>query len=131
EDVIVCELDAAAPIGPSADIGVESEIWRALTLGTRDYMRKCGFSSAVLGLSGGIDSALTAAVAVEAIGADRVLGVMMPSPFSSRGSVDDATDLAAGLGIRTLTLPIEPAMCAMEATLEPAFHGSPRGVTEE
>src|SRR6185312_15164951 len=78
--VVICDLDAAEAIAPSADVGVESEIWRALTLGTRDYMRKCGFSAAVLGLSGGIDSALTAAVAVEAIGAEHVLGVLMPSP---------------------------------------------------
>ena len=78
----------------SDDCGVESEIWRALVLGTRDYARKCGFTRSVLGLSGGIDSALTAAIAAEALGADNVLGVLMPSPFSSRGSVDDA--LAAG-----------------------------------
>ena len=69
---------------------VESEIWRALVLGTRDYARKCGFKKAVLGLSGGIDSALTAAIAAEALGTDRVLGVLMPSPFSSRGSIDDS-----------------------------------------
>ena len=76
-------------------------------LGTRDYARKCGFSRAVLGLSGGIDSALTAAIAVEALGPANVLGVLMPSPYSSRGSVDDSLRLAANLGIETLTLPID------------------------
>jgi NAD+ synthase (glutamine-hydrolysing) len=130
-DVVVCDLASERPIGPAADVGIESEIWRALVLGTRDYMGKCGFSSAVLGLSGGIDSALTAAVAVEAIGAEHVLGVLMPSPFSSRGSIDDALTLAAGLGMGTLTLPIEPAMRAMEDTLRDAFAGTAPGVTEE
>ncbi len=136
-DVVICNLNDNAAIaaahsndGDGAD-SAESEIWRALVLGTRDYVRKCGFIEAVLGLSGGIDSALTAAIAVEAIGPDRVLGVLMPSPYSSRGSIDDAAGLAASLGIRTLTLPIEPAMRAMEATLGPAFKGSPRDVTEE
>ena len=94
-------------------------------LGTRDYVRKCGFSSAVLGLSGGIDSALTAAIAVDAVGADRVLGVLMPSPYSSRGSIDDASLLAANLGVRTLTLPIELPMRAFDETLcEPFSTGS-------
>ncbi len=73
-DIVICDLETAAPIGPAADLDVESEIWRALVLGTRDYARKCGFSRAVLGLSGGIDSALTAAIAVEALGAAHVLG---------------------------------------------------------
>jgi NAD+ synthase/NAD+ synthase (glutamine-hydrolysing) len=85
----------------------------------------------VLGLSGGVDSALTAAIAADAVGADRVLGVLMPSPYSSKGSVDDALDLAKQLGIETQTLPIEPAMQAMEVTLEPAFQGLERDVTEE
>jgi NAD+ synthase/NAD+ synthase (glutamine-hydrolysing) len=94
-------------------------------------MRKCGFSSALLGLSGGIDSALTAAVAVEAAGADHVLGVLMPSPYSSRGSIDDAMTLAADLGIKTMTMPIEPAMRVMEDTLKDAFAGTLPGVAEE
>ena len=78
-DVVVCDVTAARPIAPANDLDVESEIWRALVLGTRDYMRKCG-SAAVLGLSGGIDWALTAAIAVDAVGADHVPGVLMPSP---------------------------------------------------
>ena len=136
-DVVICNLDgsAAGMAAPGRSVDstdrAESEIWQALVLGTRDYARKCGFTQAVVGLSGGIDSALTAAIAAEAIGPDHVLGVLMPSPYSSRGSIDDATELAARLGIRTLTLPIEPAMRAMEATLGPAFEGCQRDVTEE
>jgi NAD+ synthase (glutamine-hydrolysing) len=132
-DVVVCDLDAAetgAAAAP-ADVASEAEIWAALVLGTRDYVRKCGFSDAVIGLSGGIDSALTAAVAADALGADHVIGVLMPSPYSSQGSIDDALAVAANLGISTLTLPIAPAMDAMEATLSPAFAGTPRDVTEE
>jgi NAD+ synthase/NAD+ synthase (glutamine-hydrolysing) len=130
-DVVVCDIDGGRPIPPPSDTTPESEIWRALVLGTRDYARKCGFSSVVLGLSGGIDSALTAAIAADALGRDQVLGVLMPSPFSSRGSIDDALSLARNIGIETLTLPIEPAMRAMEETLAPAFAGLPRDVTEE
>jgi len=119
-DVVICDL-SAAPIGAAEDLGVESEIWRALVLGTRDYVRKCGFASVVIGLSGGIDSALTAAIAVEAVGAGHVLGVLMPSPYSSRGSIDDARQLASNLGIETMTLPIEPVMRAYDTTLADAF----------
>src|SRR5262249_15838187 len=75
-DVVIVDLEHPMPIAPPADVDVESEIWRALALGTRDYARKCGFSQAVLGLSGGIDSALTAAIAVDALGAGNVLGVL-------------------------------------------------------
>jgi NAD+ synthase (glutamine-hydrolysing) len=129
-DVVLCDLEAA-PISPAADLDPESEIWRALVLGTRDYARKCGFSKVVLGLSGGIDSAITAAVAAEALGASNVLGVLMPSPFSSRGSVDDSHELARHIRIETLVLPITEAMGAMEHTLADAFRGTPRDVTEE
>jgi NAD+ synthase/NAD+ synthase (glutamine-hydrolysing) len=130
-DIVMCDLNALTPLGPPMDLEPESEIWRALVLGTRDYARKCGFSRAVLGLSGGIDSALTAAIAVEALGAASVLGVMMPSPFSSRGSVEDARQLAGSLGIDTLTLPIADVMKAMDVTLREAFAGTERDVTEE
>jgi NAD+ synthase (glutamine-hydrolysing) len=130
-DVVLCDLDEGRPIGAPTDLAVESEIWRALVLGTRDYARKCGFPRAVLGLSGGIDSALTAAIAAEALGPGQVLGVLMPSPYSSRGSVDDSLQLAANLGIGTLTLPIAAAMQAMERTLGEAFAGLPPDVTEE
>ncbi len=130
-DVLICDLDALVPIAPPDDVDVESEIWRALVLGTRDYVRKCGFSRVVLGLSGGIDSALTAAIAADALGASNVLGVLMPSPYSSQGSVDDAMALASNLGIETMTLPIEPAMKAMYATLHDAFADQPCDVAEE
>jgi NAD+ synthase (glutamine-hydrolysing) len=130
-DIVVCDLEGAAPIGPPEDVETESEIWRALVLGTRDYARKCGFSRVVIGLSGGIDSALTAAIAADALGAANVLGVLMPSPYSSRGSVDDSVEVAAHLGIETLTLPIADAMRAMDAALAGAFAGTTTGVAEE
>jgi NAD+ synthase (glutamine-hydrolysing) len=130
-DVVVCRFDATEPAAPADDYDVASEIWRALVLGTRDYARKCGFGRCLLGLSGGIDSALTAAIAVDALGARNVLGVLMPSPYSSQGSVDDSLRLAANLKIETLTLPIAEAMDAMERTLRGAFAGTARDVTEE
>ena len=130
-DIVICDIDGGRPIAPVADELVESEIWRALVLGTRDYARKCGFASVVLGLSGGIDSALTAAIAAEALGADRVLGVLMPSPFSSRGSIDDSLQLAANLGIETLTLPIEPAMQAMEQHAARRLRRTPRATSRK
>ncbi|MBI4485419.1 MAG: NAD+ synthase [Acidobacteria bacterium] len=130
-DIVMCDIDRASPIAPMGDTTAESEVWQALALGTRDYVRKCGFTHVVLGLSGGVDSALTAAIAVEALGAEHVLGVLMPSPYSSQGSIDDALALSANLGIETLTLPIAAAMQAMESTLAEAFAGLPRDVTEE
>ncbi len=120
-DVMICDLDGSSPIAPPADVGAESEIWRALVLGTRDYVRKCGFRSVVLGLSGGIDSALTAAIAAEAVGRENVLGVLMPSPYSSRGSIDDAEALASNLGVRTVTLPIAEMMTAFADGLRGEF----------
>ena len=110
--------------------GVES-IHQALVLGLRDYCRKCGFKSVVLGLSGGIDSALTAALAVAALGKENVRGVAMPSRFSSQGSVDDAADLAKRLNIRFDIVPIEPAHAAFEAMLKPIFEGRKPDVAEE
>ncbi|MDQ2974276.1 MAG: NAD+ synthase, partial [Acidobacteriota bacterium] len=122
--------------GPGAtisydDFSSESEIWRALVLGVRDYTRKCGFQKTLLGLSGGIDSALTAAIAAEALGAENVLGVMLPSPYSSAGSVEDSIVLARNLGIETLTIPIEKVMNAFGESLSHAFLGFDRDVTEE
>ncbi len=130
-DLVIVDLDAQRPLEPVGDVPPEAEIWDALVVGTRDYVRKCGFTSVVLGLSGGVDSALTAAIAADAVGPDKVLGVLMPSPFSSKGSVDDALELARQLGIETQMLPIETPMNAMEATLAPAFRGAARDVTEE
>jgi NAD+ synthase (glutamine-hydrolysing) len=130
-DVLVCDVAGGRAIGAATDLDVESEIWRALALGTRDYCRKCGFSSVVLGLSGGIDSALTAAIAADALGADKVLGVLMPSPYSSPGSIGDARELAANLGIETMTLPIEPLMRTFDGTLRAALGADPPGVAAE
>jgi NAD+ synthase/NAD+ synthase (glutamine-hydrolysing) len=132
-DILIVDLDRPTPLrsGDDQDVAPESEIWEALVLGTRDYVRKCGFRSVVLGLSGGVDSALTAAIAAEAIGPDKVLGVLMPSPYSSQGSVDDALALAKELGIATETLPIETAMRAMDDTLRGVFRGTEHDVTEE
>ena len=108
-----------------------AEVHAALVLGTRDYVGKNGFGDVVIGLSGGIDSSLVAAIAVEALGADRVHGVLMPSRWSSEGSLVDARALADALGIHTLTLPIEPVHAAFEGTLEPAFSGREPDLTEE
>ena len=105
--------------------------WHALVLGLRDYCRKCGFKSIVLGLSGGIDSAVTCAVAVGALGQDNVRGIAMPSRYSSRGSKDDAAELAANLGIRFDVVPIADAHKAFEHMLKPLFVGLEPGVTEE
>jgi NAD+ synthase (glutamine-hydrolysing) len=103
----------------------------ALALGTRDYVRKNGFTDVVIGLSGGIDSALVAAIAVDALGADHVHGVSMPSRYSSDGSKTDAAILAANLGIEMLTIPIEPAFAAYLVMTEPAFSGHTPDLTEE
>jgi NAD+ synthase (glutamine-hydrolysing) len=116
---------AAAPPDPW-----EQLLW-VLVLGVRDYAAKCGFQRALLGLSGGIDSALVAVIAAAALGPDRVEGLRMPSPFSSAGSLDDADALARRLGLRTATLPISPLMEAFAAALTPELGGPPRGVTEE
>jgi len=104
---------------------------RALVLGIRDYAQKCGFRSAVLGLSGGIDSALVAALAVDALGAENVTGLAMPSPYSSEGSVADARTLAANLAIRCDVLPIGPLFEDARRTLAPLFGGLEEDVTEE
>ena len=107
------------------------DIFSALVLGTRDYISKNGFSKVVLGLSGGIDSALTATIASTALGSKNVVGVLMPSPYSSEGSVQDSLQLAKNLGIETLTLPIEKAMKAYDHILEKVFEGTHSGLAEE
>jgi NAD+ synthase (glutamine-hydrolysing) len=109
----------------------ESEIWNALVLGVRDYVRKCSFSKIVIGLSGGIDSALVAAIAAEAIGGENVFGVLMSSPYTSKASVDDALTLSRNLGIPTHTFQIGDLMHAYDRLLEPLFSGTESGVTEE
>ena len=111
--------------------GIEASAHAALVLGVRDYVRKCGFQRVIIGLSGGIDSALTAAIAVEALGPENVMGVGMPSAYSSQGSIDDSRELAANLGIRFEVLPISSIFNAFRETLKPLFAGRPEDVTEE
>jgi NAD+ synthase (glutamine-hydrolysing) len=130
EDRLAVDIERPGTIHPD-DFAPEPEIWNALVLGTRDYIRKTGFQQALVGLSGGIDSSLVAAIAVEALGRENVLGVLMPSPFSSVGSVTDALALGKRLGIRTTELPIGGIMEGFEGTLAGEFAGLPRDITEE
>src|ERR1700732_2273471 len=111
--------------------GDEASVYSALVLGTRDYMHKCGFQQAIIGLSGGIDSALTAVVAADAVGPENVIGVGMPGPYSSQGSIDDARALAKNLGIHFELLSINSAVDAYRKTLEDVFAGREEDVTEE
>ncbi|CAK7032785.1 MAG: Glutamine-dependent NAD(+) synthetase [Desulfovibrio sp.] len=131
EDMLVVDLvnlgDALDAPTPSDD----EDIWLALRLGLRDFIHKCGGKGVVLGLSGGIDSALVAALAVDALGAENVTGVLLPSPFTSTESVDTALKLAANLGIKTHTIPIEPMMRSYDETLAGVFAGRDRDVTED
>jgi NAD+ synthase/NAD+ synthase (glutamine-hydrolysing) len=111
--------------------GEEASAYAALVLGTRDYVRKCGFQHVVIGLSGGIDSALTAAIAVDALGAEHVTGLAMPSQYSSEHSVGDARELACKLGIRFEVVPIGPIFDCYRKALAPLFAGRPEDVAEE
>jgi NAD+ synthetase len=122
---MVDDLESAAPVSD-----IES-LRQALVLGIRDYAAKCGFRSAVLGLSGGIDSAVVACLAVEALGADKVTGVAMPSPFSSSHSVEDALQLAQNLGMPCLKIPIAESFEIFKAQMRPAFGVRPEDATEE
>jgi NAD+ synthetase len=130
EDFPVLDTDAAAPIAPTS-VADEEALYRALVLGVRDYFHKCGFKSAVLGLSGGIDSALTAVIAVEALGAENVRGVSLPSQYSSQGSLDDARILAENLGIRYDIVPIQPVFEPVKGQLAGVFAGRSEDTTEE
>jgi NAD+ synthase (glutamine-hydrolysing) len=112
-------------------LGPVHEVYEALVLGTRDYVTKNGFRDVLVGLSGGIDSSLVATIAADALGSDHVVGVLMPSRFSSTHSVGDAEALAANLAIRTLTIPIEPAHAAFLAMLAEPFSGLAPGIAEE
>jgi NAD+ synthase (glutamine-hydrolysing) len=131
EDLVVFDTTAAAMPAPEVEEHGEASLWEALVLGTRDYVRKCGFKQAIVGLSGGIDSALVAAIAVEALGAENVQGIGMPSAFSSTGSVTDAEKLAQNLGIRFMTLPIREIYETSSQALEPIFAGTSFGLAEE
>ncbi|MFZ3049827.1 MAG: NAD+ synthase [Methanothrix sp.] len=131
EDILVIDLDRPGGSIATDDPTPEAEVWRALVLGTRDYVHKCGFSSVLLGLSGGIDSSLVAAIAVQALGPNNVLGVLLPSPYTRQSSIDDAQALAANLGIKTITIRLTDIMGSFELELAEHFAGQPEDVTEE
>ena len=136
EDLLIVDLPTDGTVPPTSNRieqprdGLAS-VYEALVLGLRDYCQKCGFKKIVMGLSGGIDSAVSCAIAVAAIGAENVHGVGMPSRYSSGGSVDDARKLAENLGVKFDVIEIEPAHAAMEAMLADQFAGTEAGVTEE
>ncbi|MGA3264819.1 MAG: NAD+ synthase, partial [Terracidiphilus sp.] len=127
--VLVDPFDAPAVDAPEEDDTAAA--YQALVLGTRDYVRKCGFQKALVGLSGGIDSSLVAAIAKDALGAENVLGVGMPSPYSSAGSISDSRRLAANLGIRFEVLGISSLFEEFNRTLEPLFAATRPDTTEE
>ncbi len=135
EDLVIADFTPGARLGaadtPAPVPGPQEEVYRALVLGLHDYVAKNGFSDVVLGLSGGIDSALTAAIAADALGPEHVHGVMMPSRYSSAGSVEDSRVLAANLGIDLMEIGIEGPFSAFVEALAPAFAGRETDVTEE
>jgi NAD+ synthase/NAD+ synthase (glutamine-hydrolysing) len=131
EDLILCDTNSGSG-DRHEDFADENEAaYQALVLGTRDYIRKCGFSKVLIGLSGGIDSALTALIAVDAVGRENVTGVGMPGPYSSEHSVTDAREMAAKLGICFELVSIGPVYASFEQELAPLFAGRPPDVTEE
>jgi NAD+ synthase (glutamine-hydrolysing) len=133
DDLLIVDVETDAPTNGRIEAPLEPvhEIYEALVLGTRDYVRKNGFTDVLISLSGGIDSSLVAAIAVDALGPDHVHGVMLPSRYSSEGSVADAVALTDRLGVRTYTVPIEPAQAAFEHMLAPVFEGRAPDVAEE
>ncbi len=131
EDLIFFDSDSLAGDLHDQIPGEEASVYSALVLGTRDYISKCGFKKAIVGLSGGIDSALTAAIAVDAIGAESVIGVGMPSEYSSEGSITDARELSCNLGIHFEILPIGDIFHEFKGTLRKVFEGKKEDVTEE
>lgn len=131
EDLIFADLGARTGDLHWQTDNVDEAVYNALVLGTRDYVRKCGFSKAIIGLSGGIDSALVATIAVDALGKENVLGVGMPSPYSSEGSIEDSRKLAENLGIRLEMIPINNLFAEYNKALEPLFAGRKPDITEE
>ncbi len=131
EDLIYFDSQSLTGDMHTQTAGEEASAYEALVLGTRDYVRKCGFERAIIGLSGGIDSALTASIAVDALGPENIIGVGMPGPYSSQGSIDDARELARNLKIRFEMLSIDEIYAAACRTLAPVFAGMPPDVTEE
>lgn len=130
EDFLVVDTERAVT-APAALAEDEEQVYRALVVGVRDYLHKCGFRSALLGLSGGIDSALTACIAAEALGPENVWGISLPSQFSSAGSLEDARALAANLGIRYDVIPIQAPFLGLQQQLQGVFAGRPADLTEE
>jgi NAD+ synthase (glutamine-hydrolysing) len=130
---VACRDDRPAPSEPAVarTLEPEAEVYAALVLGTRDYVRKNGFEHVVIALSGGIDSTLVSLIAADAVGADRVTAVTMPSPYSSQGTRRDARTLAANLGVQLLELPIEPMMHGYDEALAEVFAGREPDLTEE
>jgi len=133
EEILVVELASGSPpaLSPPEFPPREAQLFAALSLGIRDYVRKCGFKSVILGLSGGIDSALIAVIAADALGAENVWGVSLPARYSSSGSLTDAEKLARTLGLRYDVLPIEPTFLAVEAQLGKVFAGTTPNEAEE
>jgi len=131
EDLIFFDSDRLTGEIHDQIIGEEASVYAALVLGTRDYVCKCGFHKAIVGLSGGIDSALTAVIAADALGPENVIGVGMPGPYSSQGSIDDARCLAANLGIRFELLSINEVVASYKKTLAGVFAGRKEDETEE
>jgi NAD+ synthetase len=130
QDIVLVKIPPDAP-HLLADHNDMADVHDALVLGLRDYLAKCGFNQVVIGLSGGIDSAVTAALAVAALGKENVLGVTMPGPFSSQGSIDDSLALARNLGIECHTVPIGGAFEAMGKQMADVFAGKSSDITEE
>src|SRR4029078_4942379 len=131
EDLIYFDSDRLTGEMHEQIEGEEASAYAALVLGTRDYVRKCGFRQVIIGLSGGIDSALTACIAADALGPQNVIGVGMPGPYSSRGSIDDARALAANLRIRFELIRITDVFDSYLHVLKPVFAGREEDVTEE
>ncbi len=131
EDLLFVDLSAAAAAIRPSEEDEDIAVYDALVLGTRDYVHKCGFSRAIIGLSGGIDSALVATIATEALGAENVLGAGMPSQYSSQGSIDDARQLTQNLGIQWELIPIDDIFQQQLKALRPLLNSYPPDITEE
>ncbi len=131
EDLVFFDSTALTGDRRAVDPSEDAAVYQALVLGTRDYVRKCGFSKVLVGLSGGVDSALVAAIAVDALGKENVTTIGMPSQYSSAGSIEDARALAANLGIRFKTIPIHDLFGQYTQALAPLFAGRDSDITEE
>lgn len=133
ETLALFEFDGAVPVpgDVAAELPLEAELYQALCLGTRDYLDKNGFPGAVLGLSGGVDSALTLALACDALGPERVRALMMPSRYTAQMSLDDAAEMARRVGVRYDVMPIGPVFDAFRSSLAPLFAGRPEDLAEE